>query len=324
MNIQEIFDLAIQKGIDNDPRGRARVEKILAKRKEEFEELPQKKQKDFDKDKLSNPYSDSGIQYAPDPKKEIKRVLVGIDISGAEVLLAKELERQGKKIDLIIAHHPEGKALTNLHEVMDIQTDVLERAGVPGNVAEKVLEDRLRQVSQSIAPINHYQAVDVAKLLDIPMMNIHTPADNSVWHFVDEFIANPPAGGKPENVGEIIDALKEIPEFAEGAKRNAGPTIFAGSEKSRAGKIVVSGMTGGTSGSEKIYEKMSQYGIGTEIGMHIPEKSREEATKHYLNIVIAGHIASDSLGLNLVLDNLEKAGIEIIPCSGFIRYSRAK
>lgn len=317
MKLKEIFDLGIQTGIDNDPRGRAKVEKILKERKEEYQELPKKKQKDFDLDKLTNPYSDSGIQFG-DPDTEIKRVLVGIDMGAAEVLLAKELERMGKKIDLIIAHHPEGKALTNLHEVMDIQTDVLERAGVPGNVAEKVLEDRLRQVFQSISPVNHYQAVDAARLLDIPMMNIHTPADNSVWKFVDEYIDKK----KPTKVGEIVEALKEIPEYAEATKRNAGPVIFAGGEKSRAGKIVVSGMTGGTSGSEKIYEKMSQYGIGTEIGMHIPEKHREEATKNYINIVIAGHIASDSLGLNIIMDKLEKQGIEVIPCSGYIRYKR--
>jgi hypothetical protein len=39
-------------------------------------------------------------------------------------------------------------------------------------------------------------------------------------------------------------------------------------------------------------------------------------------VVIAGHISSDSLGVNLFLDELEKRGIEIIPCSGLIRVSR--
>jgi putative NIF3 family GTP cyclohydrolase 1 type 2 len=319
MNIKEIFELAIETGIDNDPRGRAKVEKILKGQKKEYAELSAKKKASFDIDKLNNPYSDSGI-HCGDTNKEVKRVLVGVDISSAEVLLAKELERQGEKIDLIIAHHPEGKALTNIHEVMDIQTEVLEKAGVPANVAEKVLEDRLRQVSQGLAPINHYQAIDTTKILDIPMINIHTPADNAVWKFVNDFIEKK----NPETVGEIVEALKEIPEYAEGSIRNSGPVIFAGSEKSRAGKIVVSGMTGGTTGSEKMYEKMGQYGIGTEIGMHIPEKHREEAVKHYLNIVIAGHIASDSLGMNIIMDELEKRGIEIIPCSGYIRHSRIK
>jgi len=319
MKIKEIFDLAIQVGIDNDPRGRVKIEKILKKRKEEFDELPKKKQKDFDLEKLSNPYSDSGVHYG-ESDREIKTVLVGIDVGAEEILLVKELERQGKKIDMVIAHHPEGKALTNLHEVMDIQTEVLERAGVPGNIAEKVLEPRIAEVSRSVSPINHYKPVDTARLLDVPFMNIHTPADNSVWNFVDKIIEKK----KPETVGEVIEVLKEIPEYGEAVKMNAGPVIFAGSEKSRAGKIITSGMTGGTGGSEKIFEKLSQYGIGTEIGMHLNEKSREEAAKHYINVVIAGHMASDSLGLNIIMDELEKRGVEIIPCSGFIRHSRVK
>jgi len=319
MNIKEIFELAIQIGIDNDPRGRAKVEKILKKRKEEFTELPEKKKKDFDQEKLVNPYSDSGIHFVGD-NKEIKTVLVGIDIGVEEILLAKELERQGRKIDLVIGHHPEGKALTNLHEVMDIQTEVLVKAGVPANIAEKVLEPRIAEVSRSIAPINHYKPVDAAKLLNVPFLNVHTPADNAVWSFVDQIMTKK----KPETVGEVVETLKEIPEYAEAVKLNAGPVIFSGSECSRAGKVITSGMTGGTGGSEKIFEKMSQYGIGTEIGMHLNEKHLDEAKKHYINVVIAGHMASDSLGLNVLMDEFEKKGIEIIPCSGYIRHSRIK
>jgi len=35
-------------------------------------------------------------------------------------------------------------------------------------------------------------------------------------------------------------------------------------------------------------------------------------------------MSSDSLGMNLFLDELEKRGIEIVPCSGLIRISRIK
>ncbi|MEI6499339.1 MAG: glutamate synthase-related protein [bacterium] len=316
MNVREIFELAIEQGIDNDPRGRAKVEKLMKKRQSEYAELTETKREEYDVDKLTNPYSDSAIHY--DNGKGIKRVLVGIDIGVEEILLAKELERQGKKVDLVIAHHPEGKALANLHEVMDIQSDVLERAGMPGNIAEKVLADRIMEVSRSVAPINHYKAIDAAKILDIPFIGFHTPADNVVWKYIDNLIEKE----KPETVGEIIELLKAVPEYKAAVKLNAGPMIFSGSEKSRAGKIVVSGMTGGTGGGEKIFEQMSHYGIGTEIGMHLNEKGRDEAVKHYLNIVIAGHISSDSLGMNLILDELEKRGIEILACSGLIRHSR--
>ena len=69
---------------------------------------------------------------------------------------------------------------------------------------------------------------------------------------------------------------------------------------------------------------MSHYGIGTEIAMYIKDDHRKEAVKHYINVIIAGHIASDSIGLNIVMDELQKRGVDIVPCSGFIRYSRVK
>lgn len=319
MITEEIYNLAIKIGIENDPRGKKEIAEILCENKKEYKELPKKKQAEFDKEKFVNPYSDSRLLFG-DTNRKVRRVLVGVDIDTDEVLLAKELERENQKIDLIIAHHPIGKALANLHEVMDIQTAVLARAGVPENIGEGVLRDQLENVWRKITPINHYKGVMAAELLNLPVMCVHTPADNCVWNFVDKYISKK----KPKKVGDVIEALKEIPEYKKATKLNAGPCIFSGDEKSRAGKIVVSGMTGGTSGkgSEKIYERLSHYGIGTEIAMHVGEEDREQAIKHYINIVIAGHIASDSLGLNIIMDRLEKSGIEIIPCSGYIRVAR--
>lgn len=319
MTIQEIFDLAIKMGIENDPRGSKEVFEILEKNKKEFKELPKKIQQEFDKEKFENPYSDSRILFGKRDKK-VKRVLAGIDIGTEEILLAKELEREGKKIDLIIAHHPEGKALARLHEVMDIQIAVLKNAGVPENIGEGVLRERLEEVWRSVIPVNHYKAVMAAGILNIPIICIHTPADNCVWKFIDKYIAEK----NPKTLEEIVDELKKIPEYKVAVSLNSGPGIFAGNPKAKTGKIVVSGMTGGTSGSAKMYERMSHYGIGTEIAMHIREEDRKEAMKHYINVVVAGHIASDSLGLNLIFDKMEERGIEIVPCSGLIRHSRNK
>ena len=68
---------------------------------------------------------------------------------------------------------------------------------------------------------------------------------------------------------------------------------------------------------------MSQAGIGTVIAMHTSEEHRKEAEAAHINIVIAGHMSSDSLGMNLLMDDLEKQGIEIVPCSGFTRFKRS-
>ncbi len=56
----------------------------------------------------------------------------------------------------------------------------------------------------------------------------------------------------------------------------------------------------------------------------MPEAAMEKVNDMHMNVVIAGHMSSDSLGMNLFLDELEKQGIEIVPCSGLIRVSRNK
>lgn len=129
---------------------------------------------------------------------------------------------------------------------------------------------------------------------------------------------------KPETVGEVLEAIEEIPEFAEAKKTNSGPRVTAGSEKNRAGKVAITGFTGGTSGSKLIYERITNAGIGTIVEMHMPEQHYEEAKKHHLNVIVSGHMASDSLGANLFLDELEKRGIEVVPFSGLIRIKRTK
>jgi putative NIF3 family GTP cyclohydrolase 1 type 2 len=147
----------------------------------------------------------------------------------------------------------------------------------------------------------------------------HTPADNLAARFLKNLIEEK----KPETVEDIISLLKELPEYKEAMKIGVGPKIFTGSGENRAGKIAVSEITGGTEGSPKIYEKMAQAGIGTVIAMHTSEEHRKEAEAAHINIVIAGHMSSDSLGMNLLMDALQKQGIEIVPCSGFIRVPRA-
>ena len=55
---------------------------------------------------------------------------------------------------------------------------------------------------------------------------------------------------------------------------------------------------------------------------NLSEEHKKEAELANVNVVIAGHMSSDSLGVNLLMDELEKQGIEIVPCSGFTRFSR--
>ena len=313
MKIQEIYNLAINKGIEADFRGKEGIEKLLKRRKEKFEQLPEKEKAEFDKEVLENPYLDSRILNIAEDK-EIKKILVGIDIEPAEILLAKEVSG----IDLIISHHPIGKGLANLHEVMELQADILAQYGVPINIAEGLMKERVEEVARGVNKLNHQRTVDAAKLLGFNLMNSHTPCDNLAAKFLKEKIEKE----KLERIEDLINLLKEIPEYKEAGRLGAGPKIFVGSEENHCGKIAITEITGGAEGSAKLYEKMAQSGIGTVIGMHMSEESKKEAETSNVNVVVAGHMSSDSLGMNLFLDELEKQGIEIIPCSGLIRVSR--
>ncbi|AEF94072.1 hypothetical protein Desca_1211 [Desulfotomaculum nigrificans CO-1-SRB] len=316
MKLREIYELVVKLGIEHDPRGQATVQKQLERERKKYEELKEDEKKEFDADRLFNPYTDTRVLFG-DPDHEVKRILTGVDMEVGEVLLADRLGDQGKQIDLIMAHHPEGKATAGLYDVMHLQEDMLAQIGVPINVAEGIMAGRIGEVRRGLMPLNHNRAVDAAKLLGIPMMCCHTPADNMVTEFVQKYIDEKNC----DTLGDIVKALKEIPEYAEAVKIGAGPTIVVGSKDRRAGKVFVD-MTGGTSGSEDAYAKLATAGIGTLIVMHISEKHRKEAEKNHVNVIIAGHMASDSLGMNLVLDNLAKQGVEILTCSGLIRVQR--
>ncbi len=314
MNVKQIYDLAVKIGIENDFRTKAEIKEYLKQTRENFKALSEEEKPYFDKEKLTNPYSDSRIHF-DNGKKEIKKILAGIDISMGGILLAKELG-----VDLVINHHPIGSALANLDDVMNLQIDIMEKFGVPVNIAEKLISKRISEVTRGINPSNHNVTVDAARLLNINLINVHTPADNCVAQFIYKKIEE----AKPKYVKDILKVLNSIEEYQEARKQGVGPTLFVGAPNNRCGKVVPSEITGGTEGAKEIYAAMANVGIGTIIGMHQSEAHRKEAEKAHVNVVIAGHISSDSVGMNIVLDELEKKGIEIIPFAGLTRVSRIK
>ena len=318
MKFGKLYQFVVREGIEADPRGKKAVQRELEKVKISYRDLSEDEKKEFDQEKLNNPYNDTRILYGQ-TDTEVRSVLAGIDIDVGEILLADRLRERGDEIDLIISHHPGGKALAGLYEVMGMQADILSRVGVPITVAEGSLSERIREVERKLMPINHTRAQDVAALLDIPFMCVHTPADNHVAGFLQKLLD----AKKPDTVEEVIKILKSIPEYADASRRNAGPKVVSGETGRRAGKIFVD-MTGGTEGAKDIFERLIQAGVGTVVGMHISEEHLKNVKQNNLNIVVAGHIASDTLGLNLLLDKVIKKepSFKIVACSGFRRIRR--
>ena len=313
MKINDIYTLAIRMGIDADFRTKEDVEKVLSRNKKKLEKLSLEQKKEFDQESLSNPYSDTRVLHVAEDK-EIKKVLVGIDIEPAELLIAKQLG----DIDLVISHHPAGRALADMHEVMELQADVYNKYGVPINVGEALTKERLGEVARGVNPRNNWRTVDAARILEMNFMCLHTVADNISGKFVREKLE----AANPEQLEDLMKEISEIEEYKEAISRGVGPRIFVGNLENRCGKILVN-MTGGTDPSPKMYEKIGNAGIGTVVDMHVAEDGKKEAETAHLNIVVAGHMSSDSIGMNLILDELKKQGVEIVPCGGLFRISRS-
>ncbi|MBP7114647.1 MAG: hypothetical protein KBA40_04295, partial [Candidatus Peribacteraceae bacterium] len=254
--------------------------------------------------------------------EEFTDIFVGIAIETPDLLLADRPRGKGKKIDGVLIHHPEGRALADLEKVMSLQVDLLAGVGVPVNQSETVLRPRMDKIWRAIHADNLFRVERAAELLNVPAVCCHTITDNMVWAFMEKHICK----NEYDDMGEILNAISEIPEYTTYAKKGNPPIIVNGSRNSRVGKLVATEFTGGTNGPEEFFEAKARAGVGTVLSMHVTEKSLEEAKKHRINIIQCSHMASDALGVNLMLDEMKKkdSKMTFIEASGFIRVERKK
>ena len=318
MKLREIYETAVRMGIEADPRGKQGVDEFLARQKRRYESLPEHLQALVDPEELTNPFADTRI-YVGGPDAEVTTLLGGIDMNTGEVLLADRLREKGTPIDAVYTHHPEGWGLTKLDTVMEVQADIWATVGVPIQAGEKFITERMDEVRRRLMPVNYDQAIDAARLLDVPFFSAHTPTDNLVVRYLNAYFATRDL----TLIEDVQKALLEIPEYHIAALKGAGPYVGKSRPGARAGKILVD-MTGGTEGPKQMIEKLADAGVGTIIQMHMGQEMRDEAEKNNMHVVIAGHMSSDSLGINLFLDELERNGVATVATSGLIRVHRDK
>ncbi|MCJ7612520.1 MAG: NGG1p interacting factor NIF3, partial [Candidatus Aminicenantes bacterium] len=264
MKLEKLYRTLIDIGIKNDPRGKPEVLRVLKEEKEKRKSLKPKDAEYYDPDRLFNPYSDSRLLNGS-PETNVRRVIAGIDMEAPEILLAYLLNRDfSRKIDLVVAHHPEGYAQARLADVMSVQADILASFGVAVSVAEQLMDRRISEVDRRLMPVNHTRAVDAAKVLGLPMLCVHTPADNCVNSYLQNLFDKK----KPRRLKDLVALLLDIPEYRAAAKIQVPPKIISGSENGKCGKVFVD-MTGGTEGSKDIYARLSSQGVRTIVGMHM-------------------------------------------------------
>jgi len=232
----------------------------------------------------------------------IKRVMFCIDAGVPELLLAKQLG-----YDAVIAHHPPGgTASINFYQVFKRHVQQMVVAGIPKEEAENAVKKRLEELEVEAHTRNYSHAVDVAKLLKMPYMNTHTPLDEIGRRIMSEQIIN--RTGENSTVQDVISALKELREFKNAITEIK---IRLGKPENPAGKVVVS-HGAGTNGGYEIAKTYFKHGIGTVIYIHIsPADMGKLKADSMGNLIVTGHIASDSVGINPLIKELEKRNISV-------------
>jgi len=246
------------------------------------------------------------------PGKNIKKVLMGVDMDTAELLLAKELG-----YDCVVSHHPRNTN-PDMLDVMNTHILRLEKLGIPRNKSQKALASKKEELSYLKHVANSRRSESAAKLLNMPYVSLHTPADIIGEAFVQNFLDNKFANKPETKLKDIAKALEEIGEYKNSARK---PAIRVGSENSYAGKIYVlmAGYTGPGAAVHKLY---FEGGVGTLILMHIPQKDAKELKEHGTgNVIVAGHMSSDSIGLNIIANKWRELGAEVTMISGIVNDS---
>lgn len=273
MKLKELYHLMIDAGRSADPSGDPFIE-----------------------------YPDSQI-LCGDPEKDVKNVLVGIDIGVEEVVMADRLREKGAQIDLIISHHPQGRAISDYPKMAEVQLKQLVSSGITEEIAKKHVDAEFSKLREKISFANINKVVQAAELFNIPMISMHTPADNLAFEFLNRTFS------KCTDLAGVTASLNNISGFS--------PQIFKGSPSSKLGKFWVD-CTGAQPLPAPLLSPMLKLGYKTIIATHIFPDTKKALPKHPLNYVLLGHMPADSLGMSLLLARIShRETLNIIPCGGF-------
>lgn len=253
--------------------------------------------------------ADSQVYIEAD--RDVRRLLVGVDIGVSELLYA-----QHAGFDAVLAHHPVGdRAVADFARVVHRQFDQMTAEGVPAEAAEQAIAARLagRHRAEHMSNVN--RTVDTARLIGLPLANIHLAADIIGRQAVVDLLT---ARDRPgATVGDAIGWFSEFPEMRAALH---GPEAWIGTPGAALGRWTVA-MAGGTNGGHPVFREYYRVGVATIFCMHIAEgdlvRLREEAPGH-ANLVVTGHMATDSIGLNRVIVGLEERGVTVTRTSGIL------
>ena len=181
-------------------------------------------------------------------------------------------------------------------------------AGIPQEEAERAVKRKFNQLEVEAHRRNYAQVIDAAKILNIPFMNIHMPLDEIGRRRMDEQIRK--RTEENSTVRDVVSILMELPEFQNALTKIK---VWLGNPENPRGRIVVS-HGAGTNGGYEVAKTCFEHGIKTLIYIHISPTDLEKLRTEFgdeRNLIVTGHIASDSLGINPLIHELEERGISV-------------
>ncbi|MFW9903873.1 MAG: hypothetical protein ACFFFH_06035 [Candidatus Thorarchaeota archaeon] len=244
------------------------------------------------------------------PGENIRNILYGIDIGVAELYYAKD---QG--FDCVIAHHPVG--LINHYLVFQRHLEQLISKNVSIETAQKVIEKRMMGFKFGSHARNYDAVPSFARLIKIPFLNIHCPSDELGRRLISTCIENFEEEIKNPILSDVKIHLES--SFSEFSKAQTKIEIAKGNKSDPLGNWIFS-HGAFTNGGYEIADCYYQHGIDTVIYIHIaPAELFKILALDCGQLLITGHLASDSIGINPFLDRLEEKGIDITAIGGLIR-----
>jgi len=245
------------------------------------------------------------------PGNNVSKILYGIDIGVPELLYAKQ---QG--FDCVIAHHPVG--LINHWKVFWRHEKQLISKGLSKKEARDVVEKKTLSFKFGAHARNYDAIPSFARLIEMPFLNIHCPSDELGRRLISASIETLVKERSNPSLMEVKIHLER--SFLEFQKAQTRIEIAKGEEDNYLGNWIFShgAFTNGGFGIAQCYY---QHDIDTVIYIHIAPAELFQILKlDSGQLVITGHLASDSIGINPFLNKLtEENGMHITAIGGLIR-----
>jgi hypothetical protein len=246
--------------------------------------------------------------YAPGAR--ISHLLLGIDVGTSELFMARQLGYHA-----VIAHHPAGYA-GPFWEVYRLHVGQMVAAGVPRAEAEAAVAERIAGFEAAAQRENYDHVASVARLLETPFLNIHSPLDEVGRHIMQATVDAALAANPAATVADLRAALLRLPEFAAARTQMQ---VALGAWDAPAGRVVVS-HGAYTNGGYHVARAYLTHGVNTVCSIHFPLEDAQRLAAEGVrgNILVMGHIAGDSVGINPYVARLRADGLEVTTFSGVI------